>query len=103
MQKSAKDIAFDKERTKFRKQIKELNSEIEKLKQKNMELETIISNQELLIHEKDDWIQRLLEYTELTKEDLEKLKNQINEKDHISEAFNGILLFSDLMRKQMYK
>lgn len=68
--KSAKDIAFEKERNKYRKQINELekklidsNKEIYNLKNKVSELESELNS-------KDDWIERLLKYTEMSKEDI---------------------------------
>lgn len=71
-QKSKKDIAFDKERAKYRHEIYALQREI---KENLREIEVL--NLEILelkesILEKDEWINRLLEYTELTEEDMKK-------------------------------
>lgn len=83
--KSAKDLAFDKERAKYRHEISTLQREIkenlryiELLNQKILELEESI-------RQKDDWIRRLMEYTELTEEDM---RNQIQKDRSISEVIN---------------
>ena len=75
--KSAKDIAFEKERNKLKKEIRELERQlIEKnqLLAKN-EAEIKQREEELLqkIAEQEEWIERLLEYTELSKEDLQEV------------------------------
>lgn len=71
--KSAKDLAFDKERAKYRKEIHELNSlaikqriDIDKLKQD-------IDRKDMELAEKDDWIRRLLEYMDMSEEDMRKI------------------------------
>ena len=82
MQKlSAKDKKFQEERIKFRQTLRELekevnfkNKEIDELKIENTELES-------KIRELQEWIDRLLEFTELSKE-------QINELWFIAHKFN---------------
>ena len=83
--KSSKDLAFDKERAKYRHEISTLQREIkenlryiELLNQKILELEESI-------RQKDDWIFRLLKYTELTEEDM---RNQIHKDRSVSEFIN---------------
>lgn len=70
---SAKDLAFEKERVKFRKKIRELESEINDLQlavmQKDNEL-NIVRNE---LSQKEDWIRRLLEYTELSENDMKAI------------------------------
>lgn len=85
--KSAKDLAFDKERYKYRHEIRELQREI---KENLCEIEVLnqrISELEESIRKKDDWICRLLEYTELTEEDM---KNQIQKDKSVSEVISHI-------------
>ena len=68
--KSAKDLAFERERTKLQRQKRELE---EKLRDKDKIINSLtdkISELENIINQKDEWIERLLEYTELSKEDL---------------------------------
>ena len=85
--KSAKDIAFERERTKLRRQKRELeeqlrekNQIIKSLTDKNSELESVIS-------QKEEWIERLLEYTELTKEDL---KAAVEKDKSVAEAAKSL-------------
>lgn len=83
--KSAKDLAFDKERAKYRHEISDLQREI---KENLCEIEVLnkkISELEESIRQKDEWIERLLKYTELTEEDM---RNQIQKDRSISEVIN---------------
>lgn len=84
-QKSKKDLAFDKERAKYRheistlqREIKENLREIEVLNRKILELEESV-------RQKDEWIRRLLEYTELTEEDM---RNLIQKDRSVSEVIS---------------
>lgn len=84
-QKSKKDLAFERERAKYRHEISTLQREI---KEKLREIEVL--NQKILelegsIRQKDDWIRRLLEYTDLTEEDI---RNQIQKDKSVSEVIN---------------
>lgn len=84
-QKSKKDLAFDKERAKYRHEISSLQREI---KENLREIEVL--NREILeleesIRQKDEWIHRLLEYTELTEEDM---RNLIQKDRSVSEVIN---------------
>lgn len=84
-QKSKKDLAFDKERYKYRHEIRELQREI---KENLCEIEVLnqrISELEESIRQKDDWIFRLLKYTELSEEDM---RNQIQKEKSVSEVIN---------------
>lgn len=68
--KSAKDIAFEKEKMKLQRQKRELE---ERLRDKDKTIQSLtdkVSELENIIGQKDEWIERLLEYTELSKEDL---------------------------------
>lgn len=67
--KSAKDIAFDKERRKFQKRIRELEEQLAERDNEILNLKEQLSESEI----KDDWIERLLEYTEMSKEDLKAM------------------------------
>ena len=70
--KSAKDIAFDKERAKFNKRIRELESQLE-------ERDKIINSQKedlARMEQLEDWVNRLLEYTELSEDDMKNIVNK---------------------------
>lgn len=75
--KSAKDVAFDKERAAFRKTIRELKREVSNKELEIQKLKDAISQKETDMAEKDDWIRRLLEYMDLSEDDLKKfIKNE---------------------------
>lgn len=71
--KSAKDIAFDKERAKFRKQIRELERENRSFASIVMDLNGMLQERDAKIDQLQDWIRRLLEYTELSEDDMRKI------------------------------
>lgn len=92
--KSKKDIAFDKERAKYRHEISDLQRDI---KEKFREVENLnrkISELEGSIRLKDEWIKRLLEYTELTEEDMRK---HIQKDRSISEVINRMKEMNDII------
>lgn len=72
MNKSAKDKAFDKERQKLKRQIREKEAQIQERNEQIEELKLQINELEAQNREREEWIERLLEYTELSKEDIEK-------------------------------
>lgn len=71
--KSAKDMAFEKERAKYRGQIRELEREIKNIKIEKIQLKEQLSELEQEINGLKNWIERLLEYTELSEEDMKKI------------------------------
>ena len=96
--KSAKDIAFDKERAKYRKQIRELEEKI-KVTERNSqarisELVEQIDTLEQKILEQNEWIERLLEYTEVSKEEV---IDAINAEKSKKSAYDAISNMADVM------
>ena len=103
-EKSKKDLAFDRERAKYRKQINELESEIssknKELSNKDKEISDLkltLDERELKIQEKEDHINRLLEYMDMSKEEYKnaiakdeikaKVSETLNNMNHISRIF----------------
>lgn len=70
---SAKDIAFEKERAKYRKKIRELERDIADLQLAVMRKDNELNIFRSKLTEKEDWIRRLLEYTELSEEDMKAI------------------------------
>ena len=71
--KSAKDIAFDKERVKFRSEIRKLTDCLNN-KQKQIDgLNETIREKDIVISQQKEWIERLLKYTELSEDDMKQL------------------------------
>ena len=97
--KSAKDIAFDKERASFRKRIRELERKVHNKELENRELRNMISQKETEITGKDDWIKRLLEYMDLSEEDLKKFIENEKAKADIRDSFRFVdKMFSKYFR-----
>lgn len=98
LNKSAKDLAFEKEKQKYRKQLREYES---LLKQKEIELSDInekLHDSENKCVELQEWIDRLLEYMELSEEDMRRLikkeKDTADVMKHMSSILGVIRVFS---------
>lgn len=85
--KSKKDIAFDKERAKYRHEINDLQRTISNQLVEISNLSKRISELEDSVRQKDECIHRLLEYTELSEEDMRK---QIKKDKSVSEILEHI-------------
>lgn len=97
MQKSAKDMAFERERAKFRSQIRELESCLNTKQVQIDELNAELREKDQVILQQNDWIERLLEYTELTKEDLQKLIANEKDKAELREKLSTTFGIMNLM------
>lgn len=71
--RSAKDIAFDREREKYRKEIKDRDTLITELRYLVKQLEESVRERDNKIAERNDWIRRLLEYMDLSEDDMKKI------------------------------
>lgn len=87
---SAKDIAFEKEREKYRKEIRALEHDISFLRvavmQKDNELH-LLQNE---LEQKSDWIRRLLEYTELSEDDMRTIIDKEKNKAAVMKMFGEL-------------
>ena len=100
-EKSKKDLAFDRERVKFRRKIRELECE---LKIKEDEITKFMCEKaelECEIEKFKDWNARLLEFMDIPEEELKKLVKDRQEKEEIREKMLGFLQFSDLFKRGM--
>lgn len=86
--KSAKDIAFDKERASFRSEIRNLKYQIQYRDKQIEELGETVRQREEEIFKLNEWVERLLEYTEIPKEDLKKLIESEKEKTEVRERIS---------------
>lgn len=87
---SAKDLAFEKERAKFRKKIRELEREINGLKLSYMQRENELRAVNSQLSQKEDWIVRLLEYTELSEDDMKAIIDKEKPVAKIAKMFNEL-------------
>lgn len=96
--KSAKDIAFDKERAKYRKQIRELEATIVHQLAQISDFNKMINDRDDKIRELQDWIERLLEYTELSEEEMQKIiqkdKDAVDAAERLKDMEKLLLRFS---------
>ena len=94
MQKlSAKDKKFQEERIKFRQTLRELEKEVNFKNKKIDELKIENTELESKIRELQEWIDRLLEFTELSKEqinDMIKTNKIIKKYEEMGSVFNAI-------------
>ena len=100
-EKSKKDLAFDRERTKFRRKIRELEC---KLKIKEDEIAKFMCEKaelECEIEKFKDWNARLLEFMDIPEEELKKLVEDRKEKEEIREKMVDFLQFSKLFKRGM--
>lgn len=89
-QLSKKDIAFEKERVKFRQEIRNLTKEnkdkeetLNNLLQENKKLENKIEEQK-------DWIERLLDYCNLSEDEFKRMKDINDVSNQLSDINNVI-------------
>ena len=92
-QKSAKDMAFEKEKGKLRSQIRELSNCLDKKEKQLEELNAVINKKDEIIRNQEEWINRLLEYTEISKEDMKILMENEKNKAKIQEKIKSTLGF----------
>ena len=74
--KSAKDIAFEKERARYRKKIRELEHDISVFQLAIMNKDNELNILQNELEQKQDYIRRLLEYTKLSEEDMKVIVNK---------------------------
>ena len=90
-QRSAKDIAFEKEMGKFRSEIRNLQYQIMDMDNQIKELNEVIFERENELRQQAEWIDHLLEYTEISKEDLQALIESEKDKAEIRERVSTTL------------
>lgn len=88
--KSAKDLAFDKERAKYRKEIRELNSLVSRQSIDIDRLKQDIDRKDMELVEKNEWIRRLLEYMDMSEEDMRKIIQKDKNMSDIAERLSDI-------------
>ena len=92
--KTAKDLAFDRERAKFGMQIKNLESKLSQKNNEVLELQKQIKTMELERDQLKDWVERLLEYTEISEDDIKTIVQKDLESAKAISMLTGLLKFS---------
>ncbi len=90
MKQSAKDLAFDKERVKYRRKIRALEQEIKEKNQELLNLREINLQYQESIRSQEEWINRLLEYMDCSKEDIQKMIPSQKDLREIAELFTSV-------------
>lgn len=89
--KSKKDIAFDKERAKFRSEIRQLKDDIQSKDMQIREFMCQIGELENKIRELEDWNERLLEYMDMPEEDMRRVLEEKDIESQVSESIRNIM------------
>lgn len=91
----AKDLAFERARMEWRQERREHERELKRMRLRIAELEREIEQRDDLLRSKDEWIERLLEFTELSRDEVktivEKSKSSRMAIDSLSGAMSGLL------------
>ncbi len=101
--KTAKDLAFDKERAKFRSEIRSREQQIVKLMAEKEDIKRDLEEKEKTILELQDWIRRLLEYTELSEEDMKKLIQKEKDSAEVLNRMNSLFGVFDIIGGSMFR
>ena len=88
--KSAKDLAFEKERVKYRKCINEMEIELKQKDNEILELRNRFSEAEEKCTQLQDWVNRLLEYMDLSEEDMRKIIQKDKDSAEVMEHMNDL-------------
>ena len=100
-EKSKKDLAFDRERAKFRRKIRELECKLKTKEDENAKIACEKAGLEVEIEKLKDWNARLLEFMDIPEEELKKLLTDRQEKEEICEKMAGLLQFSEWFMRGM--
>lgn len=100
--KSAKDIAFDKERIKFRKEIKNLQYQVMQMDNQIKKLNETIVERENELRQQAEWIDRLLEYMDISKEDLQQIIKNEKEKAKLNDSLSSFLHLSNKFMRSYF-
>ena len=88
--KSAKDIAFDRERTAYRKELNHYKDLIKKKDEEIYQLKILVDGISVLSAQKDEHIERLLELTEMGLDDLKLLIASEKKKQELGKHLQAI-------------
>lgn len=87
---SAKDKAFEKERYQFRRTLREKDDQCNKLRSELDAATCLIADLESKLSEKDDWIERLLSYVDMSPEELQKLQEHADMTKKTTDVFSSL-------------
>lgn len=94
-QKTAKDLAFDKERAKLRRQIRDLQEDLRRARNQIEADDAVIENQEEIIERQQEENRKLKELTGLSEESLQLILSDAKRTAEAAERFKTLLSLSD--------
>lgn len=83
-------MAFDKERGKLRYEIRKLSDCLNDKQKQIDSLNEIVREKEAVIFQQKEWIDRLLEYTELSEEEMKRLIDKEKKAAEIVDNFRSL-------------
>lgn len=86
-----KDLAFDKERARFRSEIRQLKGDIQSKDMQIRDLMNQIGELERKIQELEDWNNRLLEYMDMSEEDMRRVLRDKDIESQVIESIRNIV------------
>lgn len=86
----AKDLAFAKERLQLKQQINEQRQLVQKYRIENLELQDTIREKDDIIRSQKEWIERLLEYMDMSPEEFQKLRQTSDKQSSFFETMDTI-------------
>lgn len=97
-QKSAKDMAFDRERAEFRKTVRTLEGELAEAGKRYGALEDQLKEADRRISELQEENAKLRELTKLSEEDIETMLRNAKTAENLNEKLSGIERSMSLLR-----
>lgn len=94
-QKTAKDLAFDRERAKLRRQIRDLQEDLRRARGQIEADDAVIENQEEIIEKQQAEIQKLKELTGLSEEALQMILSDAKRTAEAAEHIKTLISLSD--------
>ena len=89
--KTAKDLAFDRERAKYGRQIKDLENKLKQKNNENLELQTQVKKLESKCDSLQEWVDRLLEYANMSEEDMKTIIQKDKDSAEAMHMMTGLL------------
>ncbi len=94
---SAKDAAFEKERGTYRKRIRELEQNLLELRTSLVQKDAELSALQNELSQKEDWVRRLLEYTELSEEEMKAVIEKDKSMIRAAQALENLVSFPGIV------
>lgn len=88
--KTAKDLAFDRERAKYGRQIRDLETKLRQKDNDILELQSRLKEAESKCESLQDWVNRLLDYTNMSEEDMKTIVQKDKDTAEVMSMMKGL-------------